>query len=66
MWQIEEELWQESFSSLRSYVRYSKSEGESVAGATDKLLNGKYKLIPYLTPYIKIKFRTPKELGVII
>ena len=66
MWQIGEELWQEAFSNLRSYVRDSKSVGESVAGATDKLLKGKYKLIPYLTPYIKIKFRTPKELGVMI
>lgn len=32
-----------------------------VARANDKLLQGKYKLIPYITPYIKIKFGTLKS-----
>ena len=38
--------------------------GKSVAGAVDKLLKGRYKLISYLTSNIKINFRTIKELGV--
>lgn len=36
-------------------------QGKIVATAIDKLLQGKYKFISYITPYIKIKFRALKS-----
>lgn len=61
MYQIGEELWQVSFSNLRITLGTLNQQGKIVARAVDKLLQGKYKLIPYITSYIKIKFRTLKS-----